>query len=135
MATIKEELEKHLSIALQEIGEITPWYQEDVGCWIFEHVNYPVSCGENTPEAVKEKYPLYLKEFLLHRLQDRLDPLTEKAVKGRGGARKGAGRPKKEEKTRTKTIRLPENLYGAAMWLRKHPEALPEIHKIMARFN
>jgi hypothetical protein len=135
MATIqKKEIEKHLQIALEEVGEIKPWYDKEVDCWVFEHPNYPVSCGEDTPEAVIAKYPLYLREFILHRLADRLDPLVEKATKGRGGARPGAGRPKKEQKTLTKTIRLPTDLYGAALWLRQHPEALPEIKKIMKKY-
>lgn len=126
---------KHLQLALEEVGEIKPWYDKNVNCWVFEHHNYPVSCGEDTPEEVIAKYPLYLKEFILHRLDDRLDPLVEKATKGRGGARPGAGRPIKEQRKITKTLRFSENLYGAALWLRQHPEALPEIRKIMKKYS
>jgi hypothetical protein len=135
MATIQEkEIKKHLELALKEIGEIKPWYDEEVSCWVFEHSNYPVSCGEDTPEEVIAKYPLYLREFILHRLSDRLDPFVEKATKGRGGARQGAGRPKKEQKKATRTLRFSEELYGVALWLRQHPEALPEIQKIMRKY-
>ncbi len=135
MATIQEkEIIKNLHIALEEIGEIKPWYDQEVNCWVFEHPNYPVSCGEETPEEVIAKYPLYLKEFIFYRLANRLDPFVEKATKGRGGAHSGVVRPKKEQKTITKTVRLPENLYGAAVWLRQHPEALPEIKKLMKKY-
>lgn len=135
MATSKKEIDKHLDLALQEIGKIKPWFDNKVNCWVFEHPYYPVSCGEDTPEEVVRKYPLYLREFIKHRLADRLDPLVEKETKGRGGARPGAGRPKKVEKTITRTIRLNNDLYSAALWLRQHPEALPELHKIMRKYN
>ena len=127
-------IEKHLQVALREIGEIKPWFDKEVNCWVFEHLNYPVTCGEDTPEEVIAKYPLYLEEFIIHRLENRLDPLVEKETKGRGGARPGAGRPKKVEKTVTKTIRFREDLYPAALWLRQHPEALPDIEKLMRKY-
>lgn len=86
MATIEEkEIMEHLEIALAEVGEIKPWYDVAVSCWVFEHPNYPVSCGEDTPQEVLDKYPLYLKEFIRHRLIQRLDPLVEATTKGRAG--------------------------------------------------
>ena len=134
MAAIKKEIEIHLHIALEEVGRIKPLFDKEVECWVFEHPNYPVTCGEETPAEVIERYPLYLKEFIKHLLENRLDPLVEKETKGRGGARPGAGRPKKEKKTVTRTIRLSDDLYSTAVWLRQHPEALPEIQKIMRKY-
>lgn len=133
MAASKKEIETHLKRALKEVGEIKPWFDKEVNCWVFEHDHYPVVCGEDSKEEVIAKYPLYLKEFIKHRLENLLDPFVEKATKGRGGARVGAGRPKKEEKKPTKTIRLSEDLYSAALWMRKHPEVLPEIQRIIQR--
>ena len=135
MAAIQEkEVEDHLQIALEEVGEIKPWYAKEVNCWVFEHPNYPVSCGEDTAEDVIAKYPLYLKEFIRYRLIDRLDPFMEAETRGRGGARPGAGRPKKKSKTVTKSIRLSEPLADVAKWLRKHPEAIPEVQKLMRKY-
>ena len=134
MATSKKEIETHLKKALKEVGEIEPWFDKAVNCWVFEHALYPVTCGEDTKEEVIAKYPLYLHEFILHRLENRLDPYVEEATKGRGGTRPGTGRPKKEKKLITKTIRLSMDLYPAALWLRQHPEALPEIQKIMRKY-
>lgn len=85
MPASKEEIEIHLQIALEEIGDIKPWFDKNINCWVFEHPLYPVTCGEDTKEQVIGKYPLYLKEFVKHRLENRLDPLVEKATTGRGG--------------------------------------------------
>lgn len=52
MAT-KREIDKHLEIALKEIGEIVPWYDKKFSAWIFEHRLYPVSyAGETKQEVV-----------------------------------------------------------------------------------
>jgi hypothetical protein len=134
MASPKEEVKKHLRIALEEVGKIKPWFDTEVNCWIFEHPNYPVSCGEDTPEEVIKKYPLYLEEFIKHRLANRLDSYVEQETKGRGGARTCSRRPQKEDKTAPRPIRLKDDLDSAALWLRNHPEALPEIQKIMRKY-
>ena len=42
MAT-KKEIEEHLQIALKEIGEIKPWYDRSLKCWLFSHDLYPRS--------------------------------------------------------------------------------------------
>lgn len=131
----KKEVKDHLQIALKEVGEIKPWFDKEVDCWVFEHPKYPIVCGEDTSKEVIRKYPLYLKEFIIHRLDNRLDPLVEKATKGKGGLRPAAVKLTKEVKAPTKTIRLSENLYKAALWLRQHPEALPEIQKIMRKYR
>jgi hypothetical protein len=44
------------------------------------------------------------------------------------------GRPKKKGKILTKSIRLSEPLAGLAKWLRKHPEAIPEVQKLMTKY-
>lgn len=78
-------LDKNLKIALAEVGEILPWYDEEVEAWIFSHANYPVEYGGDSPEEVIENYPRYLEEFIAHRLQGKLNPLTEKKTKGKAG--------------------------------------------------
>src|ERR1700733_1127851 len=110
MATEKEIIE-HLKIALSEIGEIKPWFDKAVSCWIFSHKNYPVEYGGDSVKEVKRNYPKYLKEFIKHRLDGTLSPINEKETKGRGGFREGAGRPKGTKSTHPmKQIRLPDDI-------------------------
>jgi len=126
MATNKE-IKKNLKVALKEIGEIQPWFEKDVNAWVFEHSNYPVSyAGKNAKEVI-EKYPLHLKEFIIERLANNLDPLVEKKTKGYGGARKGAGRPRGSIKEPTIQVRLPTDI---AKWL-KYPGMIPHVRSII----
>lgn len=108
MAT-KKEIESHLKLALKEIGEIKPWFSKEFNAWIFSNDLYPVEYAGETKEEVIENYPLYVKEFIKHRLKDQLSPLMEKKTKGHGGKREGAGRPKgsKEEQVR---VYLPKDI-------------------------
>lgn len=102
MAT-KKEIKQHLKVALLELGQIKPWFDKEFKNWIFSHPNYPVEYAGNSEEEVIKNYPLYLYDFIEERLNDNLNPITEKETKGKGGRRKGAGRPvgtKKESKTR-----------------------------------
>ena len=126
MAT-KKEIKSHLDIALKEIGPIIPWFDEDVHEWVFSHSNYPVEYGGQNAEEVIQNYPEYLKEFIKHRLNENLNPLTENKTKGHGGIRKGAGRPKGSVKIQTKRVSLPIDI---AAWI-THPSAIEEIRKIM----
>jgi hypothetical protein len=105
----EKEIEAHLKLALDEIGEIKPWFSKECKAWIFSHDLYPVEYSGDTKEEVIQKFPLYLREFIKHRLQDKLSSLMENKTKGHGGKRKGAGRPKgsKEEKVR---IYLPKDI-------------------------
>jgi hypothetical protein len=105
----EKEIEHHLKLALKEVGEIKPWFNKEFNAWIFSHKLYPVEYAGDSKEEVIQNYPLYIKEFIKHRLQDRLSPLMEKKTKGRGGKREGAGRPigSKEEKVR---IYLPKDI-------------------------
>lgn len=119
MATTKE-IKENLEIALKEIGEIKPWYDRKFKNWIFSHSDYPVEYAGDTKEEVIENYPRYLRDFIKERLNDNLNPLTEKETKGRGGRREGAGRPvgsTKEHKSRTYIaadlvdwLKVPENI-------------------------
>ena len=34
MAT-KKEIDQHLKIALEEVGEIRPWFDKEVNAWVF----------------------------------------------------------------------------------------------------
>jgi len=88
MAT-KKEVGRHLKTALQEVGKIKPWFDEDVKAYVFEHPSYPVECAGDSEDEVIKKYPLYLREFITHRLDDTLHPSIEKETKGCGGKRQG----------------------------------------------
>ena len=130
MATAKE-IKEHLSIALEDVGEIKPWYDKKFKSWIFSHPAYPVEYAGDSKKEVIKNYPLYLREFIKERLNENLSPLTEKATKGRGGKREGAGRPigtKKEAKMR---IYLPTDI---ALWI-KQPEAIPQVRRLMCKYT
>jgi len=110
MAAAKtKEIESHLKLALKEIGKIKPWFSKEFKVWIFSHDLYPVEYTGDTEEEVLQNYPLYIREFIKHRLQDKLSPLMENKTKGHGGRREGSGRHKGsvEEKVR---IYLPKDI-------------------------
>ena len=128
MAT-KKEIDGNLKIALEEIGEIKPWFDKDVNAYVFEHPSYPVEYAGETKEEVVKGYPKYLCEFIRHRLNKKLHPLMEKETKGRGGKRLGAGRPKGKKKSPTKVVRLPKDI---ANWIEK-PSSISQIRQIIAK--
>lgn len=131
MAT-KKEIKEHLEIALKEVGKIKPWFDKDVNEWIFSHPKYPVEYGGETLEEVVQNYPKYLKEFIKHRLDDTLSPLTEKKTKGHGGKREGAGRPKGSMKEIKERVNLPTDL---ASWFKNDPNAIELTRKTMRRHH
>ncbi len=129
MAT-KKEIEEHLKVALEEVGEIQPWFEKDVNAWVFSHKKYPdVEYGGESAKEVVENYPKYLREFIKHRLNNNLSPRIEKNVKGRGGKRDGSGRPKGTTKELKVRIYLPKDV--AEWFLRK--SAIPQIRQLMAK--
>lgn len=130
MAT-KKEINQHLKIALEEVGKIQPWFDKDVKAWIFEHPAYPVEYAGDSREEVIKNYPLYLREFITERLKDNLDPTMEKATKGRGGYRAGAGRPKGSHGEPTIQIRVPADI---ARWL-KQPGIVPSIRQMLQSYR
>lgn len=131
MAT-KKEINEHLKIALEEVGEIKPWFDKKINCWIFSHENYPVEYGGDSIQEVITNYPKYLREFIRHRLEGRLSHINEKETKGRGGYRKGAGRPKGSKSALpTKQIRVPADI---AEWL-KYPETITHLRFLMESYN
>lgn len=131
MAT-KKEINKHLKIALQEIGEIKPWYDEELKDWTFTHKNYPVEYGGNSPEEVIKNYPKYLAEFIKYRLDDRVSPIVEKETRGKGGYRPGSGRPKGSISAEpTKQIRLPIDI---AVWI-KTPGMISHLRDMMTSYR
>ena len=115
MATAKE-IEKELAIALKEVGRIKPWFDKETDSWVFSHKLYPVECDGETSEDVIERYPLYLKEFLKHRLCGRLAAHVEAKTHGKGGYRPGAGRPKGTTKEPKERVYVP---IAFAEWIRK----------------
>lgn len=128
MAT-KIELKKELKIALEEVGLIKPWFDEDFGVWLFSHPLYPVECEGNSAEEVVKKYPKYLEVFIEHRMQGKIDDVNERKTKGKGGYRPGAGRPLGSTKEPTKQIRLPTDI---VFWMKQHPESITQIRKMMS---
>lgn len=130
--SIKEkELKKEVKKALSEIGPIKPWFDENFNAWIFSHPLYPIECeGINEKDVIK-KYPKYLEVFIEHRLQGRIDAITEKNTKGKGGVRAGAGRPKGSIKEPTKQIRVPLDI---ADWI-KQPETITCIRHLMNTYQ
>lgn len=127
MAT-KIELKNELRIALDEIGSIKPWFDDDFNAWIFSHPLYPVECEGNSKEEVQKKYPKYLEVFLEHRIEGRIGEINERKTKGKGGYRPGAGRPKGSSHEPTKQIRLPTDI---VFWMKQHPDSITKIRKIM----
>lgn len=128
MASAKE-IKEHLKIALQEVGEIKPWFDRDFKAWIFSHSLYPVEYAGETEEEVIKNYPFYLKEFIKHRLNENLNSLTEKETKGRGGSREGSGRPIGTVKEHKIRIYIPDDV---AEWI-KLPGAIDQVRKLMHR--
>lgn len=109
MAT-KKEIKQHLKKALEDVGKVEPWFDENVNSWVFEHSSYPVGCGGDSKEEVIEKYPLYLEEFISERLNDNVSPSVEKRTKGKGGKREGAGRPVSPNKEQKVRVYLPVDI-------------------------
>ncbi len=126
MATQKE-IKEHLKIALKEVGKIVPWFDEEVSAWVFEHPAYPVGYAGNSAKEVIKNYPKYLKQFIEERLNSNLNPLTEKATRGRGGKRKGAGRPSGTRKEAKIRVYLPDDI---ARWV-KVPGTITILRKVM----
>ncbi len=121
----KKEIDEHLKIALKEVGKIKPWFDEEVDAWIFSHPAYPVECGGDSLKEVVKNYPLYLREFIKHRLDHTLASFVEKKTKGRGGVRSGSGRPKGSKKTAPKkVVRLD---IRAANWAKTHENEIIHI--------
>lgn len=128
MATAKE-IKEHLNLALCEIGEIKPWYDRKFKNWIFHHSSYPVDYAGDSKEEVIKNYPLYLREFIKQRLNNNLNPLTEKETKGRGGRREGAGRPIGSIKEHKMRVYLPDDI---ALWIQQ-PQAISQVRQFMGR--
>lgn len=126
----KKEIEQHLEIALEEIGEIKPIFSRKFNVWIFKHSAYPdvEYAGESKADVIKN-YPLYLRDFIKHRLNANIDPSVEKKTKGRGGIRKGAGRPKGTKKEPTERVSLPKDI---AQWI-KHPESITIVRALITK--
>lgn len=129
MASPKE-IKKHLKIALKEIGVIKPRFNKKFDAWVFSHKNYPdVEYVGSSPEEVVKNYPLYLREFIKHRLDNNIWESVEKKTKGRGGKREGAGRPKGTKKQPTRRVSLPADI---ADWIER-PSSIPQVREMIAR--
>ena len=129
MAT-KSKIKKEVTIALSEIGTVTPWFDKDFNAWIYSNPLYPIECEGQSPEEVAEKYPKYLEVFIEHRIKGTLDATNEKKTKGKGGARPGAGRPQGSIKEPTKQIRVPQDI---AVWLNQ-PGTIEHIRQMIRAY-
>ena len=125
----KKEIDKHLKIALDEVGEIKPKFQKNVNAWVFSSGKYPVEYAGESREDVIKGYPLYLREFIKERLNNNLAKHTEKKTTGRGGKRLGAGRPKDTKKEPTKRISVPTDI---ATWFTK-PNAVSQFRSMVSK--
>ena len=128
----QKEIKEHLALALKEVGKIRPWFDEDVNEWIFSHPNYPVEYGGETPEEVVKNYPKYLREFIKQRLNDNLDPLTERQTKGHGGKRPGVGKSKDSVKDVKERIMLPKDITD---WFKANPQAIEMTRRVMQKYR
>ena len=127
----KKEIDEQLQLALNEIGKIKPWFNKDFKTWVFYHELYPVEYSGDTKAEVIKNYPLYLREFIKHRLQGKLAPLMENKTKGHGGRRTGSGRPKKSEEDLKVRVYLPKDI---ALWI-KQPEIIQNIRQFVRAYK
>jgi hypothetical protein len=125
---MRKTIEKHVKIALAEIGAIQPWWDEEVSAFVFEHEAYPVRYAGDSEAEVIENYPKYLQEFIEERLKDNLAPQVEAATPGCAGKRPGTGRLTPLTKPRTKLVRVPAEV---ADWLKANPEHIEMVRKLM----
>ncbi|MBI5345718.1 MAG: hypothetical protein HZB76_01035 [Chlamydiae bacterium] len=132
MASAKE-IKKHLKIALKEIGEIKPFFNKVYKSWIFSHPSYPdvEYAGESKDEVIKN-YPLYLKDFIEEMLNNNLAPHIEKAVKGRGGKRAGAGRPKGRRLLKRR-IYVPQEIAEDVVEFFHQPNSIKTFRQLIAK--
>jgi len=74
--------------ALREVGTITPVYDQETRCWVFEHPAYRLEAHGDTPEECVETYRLWMRDFIQERLIGNLAANVEDRSPG------NAGRPK-----------------------------------------
>ncbi|MBK8190933.1 MAG: hypothetical protein IPK79_10845 [Vampirovibrionales bacterium] len=113
------ELDRHFDMARAEVDGVQPQWSPEDQMYLVEHPAYPmVMHADPDPEKALTGYFRALRQFVKYRLAGEIADTTEQATSGRGGAREGAGRPRKNE---TKTVRLPVDM---ADWLRdqKHQD-------------
>lgn len=120
-----------INLALDEIGEIKPWYDKEFKTWVFYHELYPVEYFGDTKAEVIKNYPLYLKEFIKHRLEDKLSPMMSKKTRGHGGKRVGAGRPKISKEEQKVRVYLPKDI---AQWI-KQPDMIRNIRQFVHAYK
>jgi len=125
--TYPKKVVEQVKIALAEIGEIKPWYDKEVTSWVFEHPLYPERYGGETKEEVIQGYPLYLANLFQAQYEGRLAPETQKSIKGRGGFRPGAGRPRNKVPTVLK--RIPRDI---AQWLDADSSHIEQIRTLIS---
>jgi len=124
----QKELEKHLKLALSEIGPIEPWWSDEDGMYVFEHDSYPrVMHADPDIEETKAGYLRAITGFIEDRLNGMISESAERVTKGRGGHRPGSGRPKGTKKPKTKRVTLPLEV---ADWL-EEDDHLSQVKQLM----
>jgi len=130
----KKEIDENLKIALKEIGKITPHFDKRFNAWIFSHSLYPdVEYAGNSIKEVVKNYPLYLREFIKHRLNQNISKDVEKKTKGRGGKRIGAGRPKGSKKISKKRVYLPKEVAKDVVEFFEQPDSVSIFKELIAK--
>ncbi len=118
-------VDRHLKVAIEEIGPIQPWFMEKSQEWFFDHPAYPVSCSGNSKIDVTKRYPLYLREFIWYKLKESYPDFPEENISG------SLGNPEEHfDLGLKKQIHLPEDI---ADWLESDPCHLQDIRRLMRR--
>ncbi len=121
-------LESEYQKALAEIGPITPWWSEPDHMYLFEHPFYPwVMHADPSCDETIAGYHRALKGFIEDRINGGVAPETDRSTLGRGGARPGAGRPRKLIKSRRTYI--PEDI---AQWL-ENPAHQEQVRRMIRK--
>jgi hypothetical protein len=123
-----DELEKELKTALQEVGDIAPYWSEEDGMYVFEHPAYPmVMHADPDPEETRKGYLRALSGFVEERLQGTVAEDVERITSGRGGSRPGAGRPVGTKKAAKVRMMVPVDI---AAWLQE-PQHVDQVRRLM----
>jgi hypothetical protein len=89
--------------------------------------------NSNRTNSLSNSHPTFVqsrvKEFITHRLDGKLNPLTESEAKGHGGYRPGAGRPQGTTKEPTERLSLPLDI---AEWI-KEKRHWPDVRRLMSK--
>ena len=82
----EETIQRHLKIALTEIGAIEPWWSEEDKMFVFEHVAYPwVIHADPVRQEAQAGYLRALTGFMAERLNGTVADSQNRSTPGRAG--------------------------------------------------